>query len=108
MIELGRIDICTEVSLVSRYLAQPRLGHLQKFLYIFSFLKSNECAELIYDPTKLNIQEPTILPQERTAHRAQVMRSMYPDAIYFIPPNMPHPLGFFLEINAFVDADHAG
>ena len=78
---------------MSRYLVQPRLGHLQQVLHIFSFLKSNECAELIYDTTKLNIQEPTILTQERAAHRDQVMRSMYPDAIDFIPPNMPHPLG---------------
>ena len=36
------------------------------------------------------------------------MRSMYPDAIDFIPPNMYHPLGKSVQINPFVDADHAG
>ena len=108
MIELGRIDISTEISLMSRYLAQPRLGHLQQVLHIFSFLQSNNCPELIYDPTKLNILEPTILPQERAASRAKVMRTMYPDAVDFIPPNMPRPLGKSVQINAFVDADHAG
>jgi len=108
MIELGRIDICTEVSLLSRYLAQSRLGHLQQVLHIFSFLNSNQCAELIYDPTKLQIKEPTILSQERAASKATIMRTMYPDAVDFIPPNMPRPLGKSVQINAFVDADHAG
>ena len=108
MIELGRIDILTEVSLMSRYLAQPRIGHLQQVLHIFAFLNSNECPELCFDPTKLNITEPTILPQERAEAKAKVMRSMYPDAIDFLPPNMPPALGKSVQINAFVDADHAG
>ena len=36
-IELGRIDICTEISLMSRYLVGPRTGHLVQVLHIFSF-----------------------------------------------------------------------
>ena len=39
MIEIGRIDITVEVSLLSRYLAQPRTGHLVQVLHISSFLK---------------------------------------------------------------------
>ena len=38
IIELGRIDICMEVSHLSRYLAEPRTGHLVQVLHIFSFL----------------------------------------------------------------------
>ena len=38
MIEIGRIDITVEVSLLSRYLSQPRTGHLVELLHIFSFL----------------------------------------------------------------------
>ena len=71
MIELGCIDILTEVSLMSRYLAQPRIGHLQQVLHIFAFLNSNEFPEICFDPTKLNITEPTILPQERTGSKAK-------------------------------------
>ena len=108
MIELGRIDISTEVSLMSRYLAQPRIGHLIQVLHIFSFLKSNECMDLCYDPTKLNIKEPTVLPQERAQSRANVMKLLYPDAIDLMPPNMPKPRGRSIQLNAFVDADHAG
>ena len=38
MIELGRIDISTEISLMSRYLDQHRIGHLIEVLNIFYFL----------------------------------------------------------------------
>ena len=36
------------------------------------------------------------------------MRLMYPDAIDYLPPNRLPPLGKSVQINAFVDADHAG
>ena len=35
MIELGRLDISTEVSLMSRYLVQPRVGHMIQVMHIF-------------------------------------------------------------------------
>ena len=33
LIELGRIDVLLEVSLLSQYLAAPRIGHLQQLLW---------------------------------------------------------------------------
>ena len=73
MIELMQIDISIEVSFMSRYLTQPRMGHLIHVLHIFSYLKSNEYMDICYDPTKLEINEPTTLPQERAQHRARVV-----------------------------------
>ena len=57
MIEIWRIDISTEVSLLSRYLSQPRNDHLHQALHMVTYLKNNECMELCYDPTKINIQD---------------------------------------------------
>ncbi len=37
--ELGRLDIVLPVSLLSRYLANPRWGHLEQALHIFAYLK---------------------------------------------------------------------
>jgi hypothetical protein len=37
-VELGRIDIHVYVALLSSYLAQPRIGHLQQVLHIFAYL----------------------------------------------------------------------
>ena len=72
---------------MSRYLSNPRIDHLIQVLYIISFVKYNECMDLTYDSTKLNITEPTILPHECATHRAKCMRTMYPDAIEDIPTN---------------------
>jgi hypothetical protein len=37
--EIGRVDIQLEVSLLSQYEANPREGHLEQLLHIFAFLK---------------------------------------------------------------------
>ena len=36
MVELGRVDICLEVSLLSSHLALPRVGHLEEVYHIFA------------------------------------------------------------------------
>jgi hypothetical protein len=38
-VEIGRVDILLEVSLLSTYLAMPREGHLEQALHIFGYLK---------------------------------------------------------------------
>ena len=40
--------------------------------------------------------------------RAEMMHLMYPDTVETFPYNMPKPLGMAVDINVFVDADHAG
>ena len=51
MVELGRIDIATEVSLLSSHLAYPREGHLETALHIMSYLRQKHNTRLIFDPT---------------------------------------------------------
>ena len=36
--ELGRVDILTEVSVLSQHQAIPRQGHLEEVLHIFGYL----------------------------------------------------------------------
>ena len=50
MVELGRVDVCLEVSMMSSHLALPREGHLEQVLHIFAFLKKYHNTELVYDP----------------------------------------------------------
>ena len=38
MVELGRIDIGFEVSVMSQHMAHPRVGHLTQVLHIFKYL----------------------------------------------------------------------
>jgi hypothetical protein len=41
-IELGRIDILAEVSMLASFLVQPREGHLDQCLHIFAYLKKHK------------------------------------------------------------------
>ena len=54
-IEIGRVEILLEVSLLSSHLALPRVGHLQAVYRIFGYLKQVPKRKLYFDPTKPNI-----------------------------------------------------
>ena len=110
IIELGRVDIHTEVSILSRYLASPRTGHLHQALHIFHYLDSHSRSKIALNPTPIAWDDTaddtdfTETPRERR----RIMEQLYPDAFEDLPPNMPEPLGKPVQINAFFDADHAG
>eukprot|EP00980_Cylindrotheca_fusiformis_P000893 scaffold235_cov88-Cylindrotheca_fusiformis.AAC.1 len=46
IVELGRVDICLECSLMSSHLALPREGHLHQVLHIFAHLKKYHNTEM--------------------------------------------------------------
>jgi len=49
-VELRRIDIYIDVALLSSYLYQPRVGHLEQVYHIFAYLKSHENSTVVFDP----------------------------------------------------------
>ena len=49
--ELGRIDIDVEVSMMSSHLALPREGYLKELYHIFAYLKARSNAKMVFDPT---------------------------------------------------------
>jgi len=100
IVKLGRIDILTEVSMLSAHNALPRDGHLEAIYHIFSYLKSHENSRLVFDPAY-----PTI--DDRRFHVTD-WTDFYPDACDELPPHMPEPRGLPVDITCFVDADHAG
>ena len=51
IVELGRVDICLEVSMLSSHLALPREGHMQQVFQTFAYLKKYHNTELVYDPS---------------------------------------------------------
>ena len=110
IIELGRVDILTEVSMLSRYLASPRTGHLHQALHLFHYLDNHNRSKIALNPTHIDWEDDVDsdnchgTPKERQ----RIMKELYPDAVEDVPPNMPTPLGRSIQINAFFDADHAG
>lgn len=56
-IEIGRLDILLEVSLLSSFLAMPRVGHLQQAYHIFGYLRQSPRRRLFLDPDHPQISE---------------------------------------------------
>jgi hypothetical protein len=99
-VELGRIDIATEVSLLSSHLALPREGHLQQVYHIFGYLKARPKRTLAFDPFHPNIDESRFVKCD--------WHDFYRGAAEPIPGDAPEPRGNLVSTHCFVDADHAG
>jgi hypothetical protein len=57
MVELGRIDIITEVSMLASHLALPRRGHLDAVFAVYAFLKRKHNSTMVFDPTYPKVNE---------------------------------------------------
>ena len=101
MVELGRIDITVEVSMMSSHLALPRQGHLEQVYHMFSYLDKHHNAEMPFDPTVPEIDEGSFEAQDWSD-------SVYGEIKEHLPSNMPPPLGKGFRMTAYVDSDHAG
>jgi Reverse transcriptase (RNA-dependent DNA polymerase) len=99
-VELGRIDIAVEVSMLSSHLACPRVGHLDAVFHIFSYLNQYNKSILAFDPSKVSWSEADQVDYNWS--------DFYGDEREAIPPNAPVPLGESVQMTVFVDADHAG
>jgi hypothetical protein len=99
-VNFGRLYILVVMSMLSRYLANPREGHLQQVFHIFGYLTKHERSTLVFDDT-----EPSFDP--KCFHKC-TWRKFYPDAEEAIPPNLPKPRGKEVPTTCFVDANHAG
>ena len=56
-VEIGRVDILLEVSLLSSHLELPRVGHLQAVYHIFGNLKQVPKRKIYFDPINPSISE---------------------------------------------------
>jgi len=55
MVELGRVGICCEVSMMSSHLALPRTGRLEQLYHTFAYLKKYHNSEMVFDPSESEI-----------------------------------------------------
>jgi len=100
MVELGRVDIATEVSLLSSHLALPREGHLLTALHVMGYLRLKHNSRLIFDPTYPIIDESRFPRHDWT--------EFYGDIHEAIPDDIPPPRGKEVIIRMMCDSDHAG
>ena len=103
IVELGRVDICLEVSMMSSHLALPRVGHLQHLLQTFAYLKKYHNTEMVFDPSDPVVDESNFERRDWTSSEFGHVEGKEE-----LPPNMPEPRGLGFVMRGKVDADHAG
>lgn len=99
-IELGHININIDVALLSSHLAEPRIRYLEQALHIFSYLKCHINSHLVFDPNYIS--------WDNASFESYDWNEFYYDAKEAMPPNAPEPRGQVAQMNAFVNANHAG
>jgi hypothetical protein len=98
LVELGRIDICTEISMLAAFSACPRQGHLAAVLHLYGYLKKNPRSKLVFDPS----------PMDWDPHPEHDWSDFYKPQSELVPEDAPPPRGKALQTTCFVDSDHAG
>lgn len=99
-VEIGRIDIITEVSVLASFLAMPRRGHFEALLHVFGYLEKKHNSRVVFDPTYPDI--------DMRSFQEHDWKTFYGDVKESIPPNAPEPRGKDVDLRLFVDSDHAG
>ena len=101
IVELGRIYICLEVSMMSSHLAMPRKGHLDHVLHIFAYLHKYHNTELVYDPSDPVVEQDVFERRDWTSSEFGAVQGKEE-----VPSNMPELRGLGFIMCAKVDADH--
>lgn len=102
IVELGRVDICLEVSMMSSHLVLPREGHLAQVFHIFAYLKKYHNTEMVFDPSDPVIDQDQFEPRDWSSSEFGHVEGKEE-----LPPKMPEPRGRGFIMRAKVDADHA-
>ena len=87
-VDIGRVDILYETSIMSTHLALPIVGHLEHLFHVFGYLKENPKWKIAFDPDNWFID--------------------YQRNKKAIPGNMPPPRGNGVTTHCFEDTDLAG
>ena len=99
MVEMGRINIAMEVSLLASHVALPREGHLEAVFHMYAYLKQKHNSRLALDHTYPQIHMGDIREVEWMDFYGEVREA--------IPDNAPGLRGKEVILRLFVDSDHA-
>ena len=102
MVDLGYVDICTEVSMMSSMLAYTRKGHLKELFRIFSYLKLHHNSEVAFNSSEPDI-DMSELPRknwESTPYGSDMKE--------ILPENIPESRCKGFIMRTMFDSDYAG
>lgn len=99
MVNLGRVDINTEVSMLVSHLSVPRKGRLDAVFRIFGYLKKKYNFRLVFDPTYNEIKT--------NEFKKTSWKQFYDNVSEAIPSDAPEHRGKDVDLTMYVDSDHA-
>ena len=104
LVSIGRFDVAYAVSLMARFVACPRQGHLKRAIRIFGYLKKYPNKRI-----RVDSRDPIRSGSEEAWNEdlSLELHSAYPDAQEELDPDLPKPLVPELAITVLVDSDHA-
>jgi hypothetical protein len=79
-VELRRIDIITEVSMLSTYLCLPREGRLEAVFHGFAYLGIHHNARVVFDPTYPSVDMGTFIKTDLKSMYGDVKEMIHSDA----------------------------
>jgi hypothetical protein len=98
LVTLGRFDILTAIVTMSSFRAAPRLGHLERLQRIYGYLSKMNQAKL-----RIRTGEPDY--SGLSNFEVDWSRSVYGQLEEALPNDAPKPLGKFVTLSHFVDAN---
>jgi hypothetical protein len=100
MVEIGQVDIITEVSLMLSHMAMPQERHLDTVLHIIGYLKVKYNSRMCFNHTVPYCDE--------SAFKECDWKQCYGNVEEAIPSNAPTPQGKKVHLRMHIDSDHAG
>ena len=100
MVDIGRVDMITEVSMMASQLAMPREENLECLYHFFAYLSIKHNSRMVFDPTYPNI--------DMNHFKECEWKTFYASTKEAIPGNVPAPRGKEVDLRQYVDSDHAG
>ena len=88
IVELGRVDIDVEVSMMSSHLALPRVGHMKEIYHIFAYLKAHSNTEMVFDPMPVAL-DMNLFERQDWLYSPYGCEGLSEE----LPNNMPKPCG---------------
>ena len=98
LVSLGRFDIQTAVMSMSRFRAEPRIGHLERVKRIYGYLASHDKGAIRVRTDKPDYSELPDITYDW-------MYTVYGNVREHIPNNLPKPAGNSITLTTYVDAN---
>ena len=103
IVELGRVDIDVEVSMMSSHLALPWVGNLKEIYHIFTYVKAHSNTEMEFNLTPVT-PDMSLFEQQDWSYLPHGCEGLVEE----LPSNMPKPFGPSMTMRVYIDANHAG